>query len=95
VTHLRQFSAWLVQHYSTGFEITSKGVRKFAGNSKNDIAPTFKEKKKTFAEKGCFDYENGDAPIANPENRFRIEYFKVMVNQFKFTNPVSIVCRIC
>jgi hypothetical protein len=28
-----------------------------------------------------FDYKNGDKPIANPENRFRIEYFNVIVNE--------------
>jgi hypothetical protein len=30
-----------------------------------------------------FDYENGDEPKANPESRFRIEYFNVIINEIK------------
>jgi hypothetical protein len=43
--HLRQFSAWLEQYYSTGFETALKEAREFAGNSKYDILLAFKEKR--------------------------------------------------
>jgi hypothetical protein len=82
MTHLRQFSAWLEQYYSTGFETTLKEAPEFAGNSKYDMPLTFKEKR-TIRRKRTSDYENGDEPTANPENLFRIEYFNVMVDQIK------------
>jgi hypothetical protein len=80
VTHLRQFSAWLDQYYSTGFETALKEAHEFAGNSKYDIPLTSKEKIIIRGER-MFDYENGDEPVTNPENRFRIEYFNVMANK--------------
>jgi hypothetical protein len=45
VAHLRQFSAWLEQYYSSGFETALKETREFAGNSKCDIPLTFKDKR--------------------------------------------------
>jgi hypothetical protein len=78
LTHLQQFNAWLEQYYSTGFETTLKESGEFAGNSKYNIPLTFKEKR-NIHRKGMCDYDNGDEPTANPENRFRIEYFDVMV----------------
>jgi hypothetical protein len=59
-----------------------KEVHEFAGNSKYDIPLTFREKR-TICRKRMFDYENGDEPLASPENSFRIEYFKVMVYEIK------------
>jgi hypothetical protein len=43
---------------------------------------TFKEKRTIHRER-IFEYENGDEPIANSENRFRIQYFNLMVNEIK------------
>jgi hypothetical protein len=82
VIHLRQCSAWLQQYYSTGFETALKKAREFAENSNYNIPFAFKEER-TIHRKRIFDYENGDKPIANSENRVRIEYFNIMVNEMK------------
>jgi hypothetical protein len=76
--HLRQFIAWLEQYYSARFETALKDAREFAGNSKYDIPLPFKEKR-TIHKKKKFHYGNGDEPIGNPENRFRMEYFYIMI----------------
>jgi hypothetical protein len=57
VTHLRQFSAWLEQYNSTGFETALKEAHEFAGNSKYNIPSTFKEKG-TIRRKRMYDYYN-------------------------------------
>jgi hypothetical protein len=59
-----------------------KDAPEFAENSQHGIPLTFKEKRTT-SRKRMFDYENGDEPTANPENRFIIEYFNVLVNEIK------------
>jgi hypothetical protein len=51
----------------------------FTGNCKYEIPLAFKEKV-TIRRKAILDYENGDEPTANPENRFGVEYFNVAVN---------------
>jgi hypothetical protein len=78
VIRLLQFSTWLEQYYSTGFETALKVAGEFVGNSKYDIPLTSKEKRNV-RRKRMFDYENGDEPVTNPENRIRKEYYNVMV----------------
>jgi hypothetical protein len=43
---------------------------------------TFKDKG-TIGTKMMFDYDNCNENTANPENRFRIQYFNVMVSDIK------------
>jgi hypothetical protein len=95
-THLAQFNAWLEQYYSIGFETALKETRELARNSKYGIPLTFKDR--TIRRKRMSDYENGDEPIANPENCSTIEYFNLMVNEIKsnlqtrLESFVEIVC---
>lgn len=68
----------LKQYRITGFNSAKNVVNKLA--SKIDIPSIFKccriRKKKKM-----FNYEHNDEPILNEEDRFRIDYFIVVVNQ--------------
>jgi hypothetical protein len=59
-----------------GFESTLIEACEFVRNNMNNIPLTVKEKSAIQRRRMC-DHENGNEPIANPENRFRIEYFNM------------------
>jgi hypothetical protein len=57
-----------LQYYSAGLQTVLKEAPEFEGNRKYDISLRFREKRTT-RRKSIFDYENGDEPRKQFQNR--------------------------